>query len=333
MRRKILRAVRAVLALLVLGALGFYVYVHLTYQRDFMATPRPAVQASKEPDVIKRGEYLAHAVAHCSACHGPAEQASARKLAANLHDLRGGYVLKAGPFGTFYPANLTPDPETGLGKLTDGDVARVIRHAVAPDGRLDPLMRFAVGPMADEDLVALLSYLRSIPPIPNATSKDEWGFVAKALSSKFTPNMRQAPSFVREGGASKERGEYLANGPALCGGCHSPYDMVNGYTLAGAAFSGALKPDPDPTESGFELMPPNLTPDKETGVLSNYTEDGFIDRFKKGGRVHQGSKMPWDNFALMTDDDLRSLYRYLQSLPPTKRSVGPTRRARGSFKG
>lgn len=333
MRRKILRALAALVALLVLGALGFYVYVQVTYQRDFAGTPRPAVQASKEPDVIKRGEYLAHAVAHCSACHGPAERASERKLAANLHDLRGGYVMKADPFGTFYPANLTPDPETGLGKLSDGEVARVIRHGVAPDGRLDAFMTLAVGSMADEDLVALLSYLRSIPPIENPTSKDEWGFVAKALSSKFNPNMRKAPAFVREGGVSRERGEYLANGPALCGGCHSPYDLVNGFALAGAAFSGALEPDPDPSEAGFEIISPNLTPDKETGALASYTEDGFIDRFKKGGRVYKGSKMPWDNFALMTDDDLRSVYRYLQSLPPTKRSVGPTRRARGSHKG
>jgi cytochrome c553 len=68
-------------------------------------------------------------------------------------------------------------------------------------------------------------------------------------------------------------------------------------------------------------------------VLANLTEDTFVERFKKAGRLVAGSKMPWENLARLTDEDLRSLYQYLQSLPPTKRSVGPTRRARGSFKG
>jgi hypothetical protein len=47
-----------------------------------------------------------------------------------------------------------------------------------------------------------------------------------------------------------------------------------------------------------------------------------------------GSKMPWENFARMTDDDLKSIYRYLAAkVPPSDRNVGPTRRKRGSFKG
>lgn len=333
MKRKVLRAVLGLFAVVFLAAAVFFVYVQLTYRRDFSSTPLPAIQASKDPEVIARGSYIAHAVAHCSACHGPDESASQRKLAANLDDLRGGYAMKAGPFGTFYPANLTPDPETGLGKRSDGEIARVVRHGVAPDGRLDAFMSFAVGPMADEDLAAVVSYLRSIPPVKNPTQKDEWGFIAKALSSKFNPNMRKAPAFVREGGISAERGEYLANGPALCFGCHSPFDVMKGMELAGAPFSGEMEAEPDPTDTSYEIIAPNLTSDPKTGVLASYGEDAFVDRFKKSGRAYKGSKMPWENFARMTDADLRSLYRYLAKVPPATRVVGPTRRARGSFKG
>lgn len=94
-------------------------------------------------------------------------------------------------------------------------------------------MSFAVGPMADEDLVAVVSYLRSIPAVKNPTLRDEWGFVAKALSSKFSPNTRKPPPFVREREPSRERGDYLVNGPALCAGCHTPFDIMKGFEPAG----------------------------------------------------------------------------------------------------
>lgn len=333
MKRKLVRGILGALGLVIALLGGLAAYVQLTYQRDFGGTPLPKIEASRDPAVIARGRYVAHAVAHCSACHGPADKVSRHELAEDLDDMRGGFVMRAGPFGTFYPSNLTPDPETGLGKLSDAQLARVIRHGVAPDGRLDVFMSFAVGPMADDDLVALVSYLRSIAPVKSATLRDEWGFVAKAMSPLFKPRMAEAPAFVREGGAKMERGEYLANGPAACVGCHSPYDVTKGFALTGPKFSGEAEAEPDSTDPSFEIVGPNLTPDPETGALRNLDEAGFLERFKKAGRLVAGSKMPWENFARLTDDDLRSVYRYLRSLPPVRRDVGPTRRARGSFKG
>lgn len=331
--RRLLRAVGMLFAVVLVLVVGFVVYVQATWRREFKGTPLPAVEASKDPEVIKRGAYVAHAIAHCSACHQPAETAKQKKLTSNLDDLRGGFAMEAGPFGTYYPANLTPDPETGIAKLSDAELGRVIRHGVAPNGELDVFMSFAVGPMADEDLVAIISYLRSIPPVKNPTQKDEWGFLAKAISSKFGPKTFTAPPFTKEGGVSVERGLYLAKGPALCFGCHSPYDIMSGFTLAGPEFSGAHEPEPDHDDQKYEVMAPNLTSDPKTGVLANVTEDAFVDRFKKGGRTVLGSPMPWENFARMTDDDLRSIYRYLRTVPPASRATGPTRRLRGSWKG
>jgi hypothetical protein len=72
-----------------------------------------------------------------------------------------------------------------------------------------------------------------------------------------------------------------------------------------------------------EIIPPNLTPDPTTGHISSWTEDMFVARFK-GGRVVKGSIMPWDAFQRMTENDVRSIYRFLKSLPPVKHHVGPT---------
>lgn len=318
---KILGAVFGVIVLL--GIAGF-VKINSSYRRDFSSTPLPEIKASADPAVIAQGEYLTHAVAHCSACHGPGEKVNNHELG-QKNELQGGYVMKAGPFGTFYPANITNDPDTGIGKMSDPQLARVIKHGVDRNGGLAPLMGFAVGNMADEDLTAIVSYLRTVPPIKNQVPADEWGLLAKALSGSFNPRIEDAPKYVPAGGISVERGEYLANGPALCYGCHSTVDPTQGMKIVGPRFRGSAEAEPDPTTEGMVFAPPNLTPDPETGHMAKWDEDAFVKRFQ-GGRVYKGSKMPWDNFKQMTEDDLRSIYRYLKTVPAVKNATGPTYR-------
>jgi mono/diheme cytochrome c family protein len=323
MKRLVFRIALGIVGVLVLGAAGAYGYVSATYKRDFSSVPLPNIQASQDPAVIAQGAYIANAVAHCSACHGNPEFTNKHELPTDPKDLRGGYLLDAGPFGRFYPVNLTSDPETGIAKHSDAQLARAIRHGVAADGLYAPLMAFAVGPMADEDLIAVVSYLRTLPPINHAVPHDEWGFLAKALASKFNPRMSQAKPYVAPSDVTDvKRGEYLANGPALCFGCHTPMDPTAGFAEVGPRFSGGGEPEPDKFD-------PNLTPDPETGALTHYDEQSFIERFRVIGAASRGTVMPWDNFKQMTDSDLKSIFAYLRSLPPTKRSTGPTRRATG----
>jgi mono/diheme cytochrome c family protein len=307
-----------------------YAYVSFTYERDFSAVPMPNIKASQDPAVIAHGAYVANALAHCSACHGNGESTNKHELPTDAKDLRGGYVIDAGPFGVFYPANLTSDPETGIGKLSDAELARTIRHGVSHTGAYAPLMSFAVGPMSDEDLTAVVSYLRTLPPIKNPVPRDEWGFLAKALSSKFNPRMEKAKRYVPPSETpSVARGDYLANGPALCFWCHTPTDPTAGFAEIGTRFSGGAEPEPDVVDERYEVLPPNLTPDPETGALTHYDEQSFVERVRKIGAVSKGSPMPWDNFKQMTDSDLKSIFAYLRSLPPTKRFTGPGRRPTG----
>ena len=87
-------------------------------------------------------------------------------------------------------------------------------------------------------------------------------------------------------------------------------------------------PEADPTNAGFEFVYPNLTPDPETGHIIAWDEDTFVQRFR-GGRVHAGSTMPWESYQRMTDADIRSLHRFLKSLPPTRSPIGATYRPSG----
>jgi mono/diheme cytochrome c family protein len=312
-----------VFALVLLGAVGFG-YIQATWDRDFNDVPLPPIHASKDSAVIARGEYLVRAVAHCSGCHALASDPAAGILG----PLSGGFVVNAEPFGTFVAANLTSDSVTGLGSVSDGAIARVLRTGVMRDGRAAPIMMTAVGPMADEDLTAIVSYLRTQAPVIKAVPGDEWGLVAKALSGILTPRSGTAPPFVAEGAISVERGRYLALGPGACGTCHTPTDRL--FRPNGPALSGNTLPQPDEVKAGYEFVPPNLTPDSVTGQIAAWSEDQFVRRFKQG-RIYPGSRMPWDAYQRLTENDVRSLSRFLHSLSPVRHLVGPAYRKTGDL--
>ena len=297
---------------------------------DYGETPYPEVAASSDPAVIAHGEYIANAVAHCSACHSRSEQV--KEFALDFSSpLQGGYVWEIPLFGTYTAANLTSHPDA-LARYQDREVARAIRSAVGTDGKLAPMMRFGVGPMADEDLAAVVSYIRTQPPVEANQPRPQYGMLAKLLSRRFGPRVDPGPPYVPAGEASVERGRYLVLGPANCSGCHTPLDPMAGFASVGPPMSGAFAPEPDATDPDFEIAAPNLTPDPATGHITNWSEDAFVARFQ-GGRVVRGSPMPWENFQRLTEADIRSVYRFLMTLEPVEHNVGPTRRPKGSFKG
>lgn len=313
---------------LVLLSAGAWLFASADF--DYPETSYPEVTASTDSAVIAHGEYIVNAVAHCSACHAPADAVKNFTLDFSS-PLEGGYVWEIPFFGTYTAANLTSHPNA-LGRYEDREVARVIRAAIGTDGKLAPMMRFGVGPMADEDLVAVVSYIRTQPPVEADRTRPQYGVLAKLLSARFGPREDPAPPYVPAGEASVERGRYLVLGPANCSGCHTPLDPMAGFAPVGPPVSGAFAPEPDATDPDFEIAAPNLTPHPTTGHITNWSEDAFVARFQ-GGRVLRGSPMPWENFQRMTEADVRSVYRFLRSLDPVEHDVGPTRRPKGSFKG
>jgi mono/diheme cytochrome c family protein len=319
--KRILKILGILVGLVVLAVVGLAIYVQVAYNVDFPKTPLPTLSARNDAATIARGEYLVHAVAHCSTCHGPAEYLHSRTVDFT-QPLVGGYTWELGPFGTFTARNLTPH-ETGIGAMTDAQLARSIRHGVDERGKLSPMMRLAVGPMSDEDVTAIISWLRAQKPVEAKRPYYELGFIGKVVALDFTPRSEQPPAHVPEGEVSVARGEYLARGPAHCAGCHTPVDPLDGFARTGALFSGEAEAEEDPTNPAQEIIAPNLTPDAETGHMASWSEDAFVARFR-GGRVVKGSKMPWEAFARLTENDLRSIYRYLRTVPPTKRKLGPT---------
>ena len=152
--KRLLLWTAAVLSLVVVGV---FLTVQLRWTRTFDA-PTPAIAASVDPAVVSHGRYLVYSAAACAYCHVPKEQWTTLDKGTEL-PLSGNHVFRL-PFGELFSANLTPDRETGIGRRTDGELARILRHGVRADGRAAfPLMEFQG--LTDEDLTAVISFLRS----------------------------------------------------------------------------------------------------------------------------------------------------------------------------
>lgn len=296
---------------------------------SFPQTLGPNVVASTDPAVIERGRVLVRTVAHCSQCHGSPDREHPEKNTADVA-LTGGLKFAMGPIGAFYAANLTPDPETGIGNRSDAQLARTIATGVLPDGRISIFMRYSAANLSEQDLVAIISYLRSIPPLKNAVPQGGLTTVGKAAFIMFDmqPDLSKLPEHAQASTEpSIQRGAYLAENVALCTACHTAYDPMTFQPVGAKGAGGGVEPSHG-KDSDKEFAAPNLTPDHKTGVTGKMTEDQFVQRLK-AGRAYGSSIMPWENFSRMDEGDMRSIYRFLRTLPPVENDPGPSYRDAG----
>ena len=127
----------------------------------FMSSPSAFAQTQTQ-----RGEYLV-TIMDCTGCHTPGTFLGKPDMQRPLAGSEVGFQIPG--LGIFYPPNLTPDPETGLGKWSEADIIKGVRTGVRPDGRqLVPVMPYhSYGKLTDVDAKAVASYLKSLKPVQN----------------------------------------------------------------------------------------------------------------------------------------------------------------------
>jgi mono/diheme cytochrome c family protein len=319
--KKFFKILMWIIIVLVLIVTVFVGYVQLSWNKTFDAQ-YPEITASSDSAVIDRGKYLAFGLSHCAGCHVPMDKIKDVDNGLRI-PLSGGWEESLPGLGTFHAPNLTPDPETGIGKLTDKQLARAIRYGVKPDGSLlAPFMLFQE--MSDDDLTAVISFLRSQQPVKHKVEPSELEFVGRALVT-FGLLKPTGPKFTPPKSAERDStiayGKYLANSIGNCRGCHIKMD--NKGRQVGADFSGGGVFPPNAFSEGYGFVSPNLTPDKTTGVITEWSEQQFVDRFK-GGRLYKDSPMPWGLFSHTDEVDLKALYKYFHSLEPVSNKVEKT---------
>lgn len=212
----------------VLGLIAFGIFAW----RPAIAEIVPPSPASFRPAQIAQGEVLANA-GYCTSCH----TAKGGKMFA------GGYAM-ATQFGTIYSTNITPDPETGIGKWSEAAFARAMHDGVARDGaHLFPAFPYDhFSKLTDEDVAALYAYFMTRPPVVAAAKRNTVPFPLSVRMLQagwkllfFTPG-RYRPDPAHD--AQWNRGAYLAEGLSHCSACHTPRGAL-GAELKGRAYAGA----------------------------------------------------------------------------------------------
>ena len=122
-----------------------------------------ATARSDGSSTVARGEYLVK-IMDCTGCHTPGALIGKPDFSRFLAGADVGFRVPT--VGVIYAPNLTPDPEAGLGRWTDAQIIRAVKHGERPDGRrLVPVMPWpSYSALTDADAAALVAYLRTLPP-------------------------------------------------------------------------------------------------------------------------------------------------------------------------
>jgi hypothetical protein len=315
--------VLVVLAILLAGA-GL---AYLALRKPAMRPPSPE-KVEVTPARLARGEYVVLHVSDCLGCHSDFTSNQFGLPPKPGTEGQGGFPFdkKLGIPGVVQAQNITPDPETGIGNWTDGEVIRAIREGVDRNGEaLFPQMLYPYfRSMSDEDVRSVVAYLRSLKPIRHPIQKRRLDFPVNFLV-KNDPKPVDGPVTMPDPATDHlGYGKYLVT-IAGCRECHTAHDN-HGQVIPGRDFAG-----------GWEMLGPwgrvvtaNITPDPDTYV-GRATKDEFIGRIKSfesltGERSPIAPKgrntiMPWLSYSGMTKEDLGAIYDYLKTLPPIKNKV------------
>ncbi|HSK13230.1 MAG TPA: hypothetical protein VK907_08435, partial [Phnomibacter sp.] len=306
------KALIIIVSLIILVLLCSFVFVQMRWNKKY-DWPAPALKSSTDSAVIAHGKYLVTGPAHCVSCHVSGFDEFVAADEGRDVELKGGVKFPMGPLGNMYTRNLTPDKTTGIGRYTDEQVFRMMRHGIRPDNTASLPLLMPFWNMADDDLVAIVSYLRSLEPVKNEVPENEWTMIGKAvraLTTTFKPiENPEAPAVAPPMEATVERGEYLARYVGNCVGCHTARDLTT-FEAIGPEFAGGMEFEPwaefytylkvDPTTW---MRSPNITPDPNSALSKFKTQEDFIKRFRLG-RLIPFSPMDWGPMSRASDEDL-----------------------------
>ena len=271
-----------------------------------LATGWPDAAFAESGGDAGRGAYVLR-VAGCATCHTAPKGGKF---------LAGGRELKS-PFGSFFPPNITPDRETGIGGWSDDDFVRALREGKSPESRpYYPAFPYtSYNRMTRQDILDLKAYLDTVEPVRNPVPGHNLSFpfnvragmnVWRALF--FEPGL--VPSDPKQSEAWN-RGAYIVNGPGHCNECHTPRNVF-GALQRDRALSGNPKgPDNEPV--------PNITGHSKKGIKDWSLEDvvSFLQIGLKPDGDFAGGAMTdviEDATGKLTEADVTAIATYLKSL-------------------
>jgi mono/diheme cytochrome c family protein len=292
---------------LVAGTAGFAAYAW----HPAIAPIAPPAASSFEAVAVRRGAELA-AVGNCNVCHS----APGGKVFA------GGLAMPT-PFGTVYSTNITPDPETGIGRWSEAAFARSMREGLDREGRhLYPAFPYDhFTRTTDADNRALYAFLMTREPVQAEAPANDlpfplnqrfvlagWKLLFFRAGGQPIPP-RGGPQAPADSGAPDalwDRGAYLAEGLGHCGACHTPRNAL-GAERTDAHFAGG-------EAEGWHAYALNA----DSPAAVPWTEAAMADYLRQGWQaqhgVARGSMAPVvGNLAAVPDADVQAIAHYVVS--------------------
>ncbi|MEQ8347268.1 MAG: c-type cytochrome [Sneathiellaceae bacterium] len=264
-----------------------------------------ALPAAAAGDAVARGDYLVNGIMGCGNCHtpqGPGGPDLSRRLA-------GGMTIEEAGLFTAHVPNITQDAATGIGGWTDAQIATAIRDGLRPDGSLigPPMPGALYRGISDDDLAAIVAYLRTVPAIANAVPKSVYSI---PLPPAYGPPVDHVAAVSPDDRLAY--GAYLAGPLGHCVECHTPLGAAGQADYAGRLGAGGRE---FPGPWGVSVSS-NVTP---AGAVSDYSDTQLKAVITTGIRPDGSHMMPpmgYGYYARMTDADLDALVAWLRSLPP-----------------
>ncbi len=251
-------------------------------------SPAPSLAVAGTPEQLARGEHLALSL--CAGCHSSNGELP----------LNGGFDVGKDspvPIGELIAFNLTPGGP--LKDWSDGEIFRVIRQGVDRDGRrLITMSNLPVRHLSDDDIQAVIAYLRSQPTMPNPPKQGDYPnlLLAVFVGANLVPPSPEPITGVVVAppkGPTAEFGKYVLSYND-CDYCHGP-DYTGG------------------TPGGLEPVGPTLR------LIKGWTRDQFITTLRTGvdpsGHELDSTRMFWKTYRNLDDDELAAIYEYLHGLP------------------
>ena len=291
--KKILKITFIVLGCLLVVAGLFYTYVYLTVkariEKTYTGIPLEQITVNEDSAAIALGDHLTE-IKGCKDCHGK--------------DLAGKIMIDDPALGRIVTANLTHGKGGLPADYKDEEWVKALRHGISPRDA-QPLLvmpSHELNALSQEDIAGIIAYCKQLKPVDNELPEINLRPLAYVLTyfdklpllpAEMIDHTVPAKESV-EKAVSVEYGQYLS---VSCVGCHQ------------TNFKG-----------GAAIVPgsPDVADITASGNVGKWTEDQFLNTLRTGktpeGKVLQNEFMPWEMTKSYTDDELKSLYKYLQTL-------------------
>src|SRR5262245_31813695 len=286
-----------------------------------LSAPHPVTASSlprRIPD-LANGQVM-YNVGGCIACHKPA----GGQGEGDPPLLPSGGVALNTPAGTFYPPNITPDRETGIGQWSDADFVNAVQHGISPDGThyIPAFPYSSYGRMKVEDVLDLKAYLFSLPAVKAERRPPDvlLGSVGEAVMRRATGLWKLIKgdpgriAYHADESALWNRGAYLVNAPGHCGECHTPRNLMMIPITSGMFLGGPHPEGKGKVPSLIDLIGRKRYKDAED--LANALQFGETFGYDKLSSGGMGAVQT--NRSKLPEGDIKAIATYLAALTGEK---------------